>query len=107
MAGSRGGLGGRLRGGLPSWQQKMLSVVAMPGAGRKAHQLNWALRPETLGATLGEGYDPRRIYVGVSDADSLPDRNVDRWIAAQALAGRGAPAHPGRPLPHAHLAAPR
>jgi len=95
----------RFRGGLPSWQQKMLSVVAMPGAGRKAHQLNWALRPETLGATLGEGYDPRRIYVGVSDADSLPDRNVYRWIAAQVLAGRGAPAYQGVTLSLANFAA--
>ncbi len=105
MAASTAELVRRFRGGLPSWQQKMLSVVAMPGAGRKAHQLNWALRPETLGATLGEGYDPRRIYVGVSDADSLPDRNVYRWIAAQVLAGRGAPAYQGVTLSLANFAA--
>ena len=85
----------RFRETLPPWQQKSLSVVAMPGAGRKAHQLNWALRPEALGLTLGEGYDPRRVYVGVSDADSLPDPNVYRWIAAEVLAGRGAPAYQG------------
>src|SRR5437870_857998 len=105
MTASTAELARRFRGGLPSWQQKMLSVVAMPGAGRKAHQLNWALRPETLGATLGEGYDPRRIYVGVSDADSLPDRNVYRWIAAQVLAGRGAPAYQGVTLSLANFAA--
>ena len=105
MAASTAELVRRFRGGLPSWQQKMLSVVAMPGAGRKAHQLNWALRPETLGATLGEGYDPRRIYVGVSDADSLPDRNVYRWIAGQVLAGRGAPAYQGVTLSLANFAA--
>jgi glycosyl transferase family 2 len=95
----------RFRAGLPSWQQKMLSVVAMPGAGRKAHQLNWALRPEALGVTLGEGYDPRRVYVGVSDADSLPDRNVYRWIAAEVLAGRGAPAYQGVTLSLANFPA--
>ncbi|HZF06141.1 MAG TPA: glycosyltransferase [Patescibacteria group bacterium] len=105
MAASTAELVRRFRGGLPSWQQKMLSVVAMPGAGRKAHQLNWALGPETLGATLGEGYDPRRVYVGVSDADSLPDRDVYRWIAAQVLAGRGAPAYQGVTLSLANFAA--
>src|SRR6267378_3792131 len=105
MTASTAELAQRFRAGLPSWQQKMLSVVAMPGAGRKAHQLNWALRPETLGATLGEGYDARRVYVGVSDADSLPDRNVYRWIAAQALAGRAAPAYQGVTLSLANFAA--
>src|SRR6267143_2120019 len=105
MTASTAELAQRFRAGLPSWQQKMLSVVAMPGAGRKAHQLNWELRPETLGVTLGEGYDPRRVYVGVSDADSLPDRNVYRWIAAQALAGRAAPAYQGVTLSLANFAA--
>jgi cellulose synthase/poly-beta-1,6-N-acetylglucosamine synthase-like glycosyltransferase len=95
----------RFRATLPPWQQKRLTVVAMPGPGRKAHQLNWALRPETLGAILGEGYDPRRVYVGVSDADSLPDRNVYRWIAAEVLAGRGAPAYQGVTLSLANFAA--
>jgi hypothetical protein len=95
----------RFRAGLASWQQKMLSVVAMPGGGRKAHQLNWALRPEALGATLGEGYDARRVYVGVSDADSLSDPNVYRWIAAEVLAGRGAPAYQGVTLSLANFAA--
>jgi hypothetical protein len=95
----------RFRDGLPPWQQKMLSVVAMPGVGRKAHQLNWALRAETLRATLGESYDPRQVYVGVSDADSLPDRNVYRWIAAEVLAGRGAPAYQGVTLSLANFGA--
>src|SRR5438874_11318259 len=95
----------RFRDGLPPWQQKTLSVVAMPGAGRKAHQLNWALRPETLGVTLGDTYDPRRVYVGVSDADSLPDGNVYRWIAAEVLAGRGAPAYQGVTLSLANFVA--
>ena len=105
MAASTAELARRFRAGLPSWQQKMLSVVAMPGVGRKAHQLNWALRPETLGVTLGEGYDSRRVYVGVSDADSLPDRNVYRWIAAEVLAGRGAPAYQGVTLSLANFGA--
>ncbi|HEV8471560.1 MAG TPA: glycosyltransferase, partial [Methylomirabilota bacterium] len=85
----------RFRDGLPPWQQKMLSVVTLLGEGRKAHQLNWALRPESLRAVLGESHDPRRVYVGVSDADSLPDRNVYRWIAAKVLAGSGALAYQG------------
>src|SRR5205814_7564305 len=105
MAASTAELARRFRDGLPPWQQKTLSVVAMPGAGRKAHQLNWALRPETLGVTLGDTYDPRRVYVGVSDADSLPDGNVYRWIAAEVLAGRGAPAYQGVTLSLANFAA--
>jgi hypothetical protein len=105
MAASTAELVRRFRDTLPPWQQKMLSVVAMPGEGRKAHQLNWALRPETLRATLGEACDPRRVYVGVSDADSLPDRNAYRWIAAEMLAGRGAPAYQGVTLSLANFAA--
>ena len=86
----------RFRDGLPPWQQKMLTlVVAPPAEGRKAHQLNWALRPETLRAVLGDAQDPAAVYVGVSDADSLPDRNVYRWIAADVLAGRGRNAYQG------------
>src|SRR5438094_10020292 len=105
MTASTAELARRFRDGLPPWQQKTLSVVAMPGAGRKAHQLNWALRPETLGVTLGDTYDPRRVYVGGSDAESLPDRNVYRWIAAEVLAGRGAPAYQGVTLSLANFAA--
>ncbi|HEU4370710.1 MAG TPA: glycosyltransferase family 2 protein [Methylomirabilota bacterium] len=86
----------RHRDTLPPWQQKMLTLVVAPAAeARKAHQLNWALRPETLRAVLGDDSDPARVYVGVSDADSLPDRNVYRWIAADVLAGRGRLAYQG------------
>jgi hypothetical protein len=86
----------RFRDSLPPWQQKMLTVVVAPPAeGRKAHQLNWALRPQTLRAVLGDEQDPAAVYVGVSDADSLPDRNVYRWIAADVLAGRGRAAYQG------------
>jgi hypothetical protein len=86
----------RFRDRLPPWQQKMLTlVVAPPAEGRKAHQLNWALRPQTLRAVLEDADDDARVYVGVSDADSLPDRNVYRWIAAEVLAGRGRLAYQG------------
>jgi hypothetical protein len=86
----------RFRDALPPWQQKMLTLVVAPAAdSRKAHQLNWALRPETLRAVLGEAWDPSGVYVGVSDADSLPDPNIYRWIAADVLAGRGRTAYQG------------
>jgi glycosyl transferase family 2 len=86
----------RFRDRLPPWQQKMLTLVVAPAAeGRKAHQLNWALRPQTLAAVLEDADDPARVYVGVSDADSLPDRNVYRWIAGEVLAGRGRAAYQG------------
>ena len=71
----------RFRAELPPWQQKMLTVLAMPGPGRKAHQLNWALRPEFLRGLLGGDHDAASVYVGVSDADSVPDRHVYAWIA--------------------------
>jgi hypothetical protein len=85
----------RFRAELPPWQQKMLTVLRLPTAGRKAQQLNWALRPDNLRAVLGDDHEAAHVYVGVSDADSLPDRNVYRWIAAQVLVGRGRLAYQG------------
>jgi hypothetical protein len=96
MAATTADLVRRFRDTLPPWQQKMLTLVVAPAApGRKAHQLNWALRPETLRAVLGADDDPARVWVGVSDADSLPDRNTYRWLAADVLAGRGRLAYQG------------
>lgn len=80
---------------LPPYEQKLLHLLAMPGQGRKAHQLNCALREETLRALLGPDYDPGRVFVGVSDADSFPDPRVYRWIAGEELAGRGSLAYQG------------
>ncbi len=85
----------RFRAELPPYQQKRLWLLTMPGPGRKAHQLNWALRPEFLRELLGESFDPARVFVGVSDADSLPDPDVYRGIAQEELAGRGALAYQG------------
>src|SRR5262245_20173451 len=73
----------------------MLSHLVLPGPGRKAHQLNWALRPDALRAVLGVDHDPATVYVGVSDADSVTDRNGYRWIAGEVLAGRGSLAYQG------------
>ena len=96
MAATTAELVRRFRDTLPPWQQKMLTVVVAPAAEeRKAHQLNWALRPETLRALLGGEHDPTRVYVGVSDADSLPDPNTYRWLAGDVLAGRGRLAYQG------------
>jgi cellulose synthase/poly-beta-1,6-N-acetylglucosamine synthase-like glycosyltransferase len=95
----------RLRQELPPYQQKMLSHLAMPGPGRKSHQLNWALRPEHLRAVLGDDFDPRRVWVGVSDADSIPDRNVYRWLAADVMGpGGGSLAYQGVTLSLANFA---
>jgi Glycosyltransferase like family 2 len=95
MPGSTGELVRRLREALPPYQQKRLTHLVMPGAGRKAHQLNWALRPEALRQMLGDDIDPTRVFVGVSDADSLPDPNTYRWIAQQEIRGCGARAYQG------------
>jgi cellulose synthase/poly-beta-1,6-N-acetylglucosamine synthase-like glycosyltransferase len=95
MGVSTGELVRRLRDSLPPYQQKRLSHLVMPGLGRKAHQLNWALRPEALAEILGDGVAPSRVFVGVSDADSLPDPDTYRWIAHRELAGHGALAYQG------------
>jgi cellulose synthase/poly-beta-1,6-N-acetylglucosamine synthase-like glycosyltransferase len=85
----------RFRAELPPYQQKRLLLLNMPGSGRKAHQLNWALRPEFLREVLGDSFDPARVFVGVSDADSLPDPDVYRWVSQDELAGRGVLAYQG------------
>ncbi len=85
----------RFRAELPPYQQKMLSLLVMPGSGRKAQQLNWALRSENLDAVLGVDRDPSRIYVGVSDADSIPDREAYAWIAADVMCAGGSLAYQG------------
>jgi cellulose synthase/poly-beta-1,6-N-acetylglucosamine synthase-like glycosyltransferase len=95
---STGELVRRLRETLPPYQQKRLSHVVMPGPGRKAHQLNWALRPEVLREILTEETDPRRVFVGVSDADSIPDPDTYRWMAQRELGGQGSLAYQGIPL---------
>ena len=94
MGMSTGDVVRRFRDELPPLYQKMLSVVAAPGPGRKAHQLNWALRPEFLKSLLGD-VDPTRVYVGCSDADSIPDRHIFRWLAHDVLEGGGSPAYQG------------
>jgi cellulose synthase/poly-beta-1,6-N-acetylglucosamine synthase-like glycosyltransferase len=98
MGTSTGELVRRYRESLPPYQQKRLSHLAMPGSGAKAEQLNWALRPECLREILGEDYDPAQVFVGVSDADSVPDPDTYRWIAHRELTGPGALAYQGIPL---------
>jgi hypothetical protein len=81
---------------LPPYEAKRLTHLVMPGLGRKAEQLNWALRPEALTAVLEDAaLDPSRVFVAVSDADSIPDPDALRWIAGEELAGRGALAYQG------------
>ncbi|HEV8675566.1 MAG TPA: glycosyltransferase family 2 protein [Methylomirabilota bacterium] len=96
MAESTGGLVRRVLAELPPYEAKRLTHLVMPGAGRKGEQLNWALRPEALAAVLEEhAADPSRVFVAVSDADSVPDPDTYRWIAGEELAGRGAVAYQG------------
>jgi len=104
MGVSTGELVRRLREALPPYQQKRLSHLVMPGPGRKAQQLNWALRPEALREILGDSFDPSRVFVGVSDADSIPDPDTYRWIAACELAGQGSLAYQGITLSLANYA---
>ena len=81
---------------LPPYEAKRLTHLTMPGSGRKAEQLNWALRPEALAAVLEDAtLDPSLVFVAVSDADSVPDPDTLRWIAGEELAGRGALAYQG------------
>ncbi len=92
---STGELIRRFHAELPPYEQKRLWHLTMAGEGRKAHQLNRALRQEVLSEILGDHYDPRHVFVGVSDADSFPDENVYRWIAGEELSGRGSLAYQG------------
>ena len=90
---------------LPAYDAKRLAHLVLPGPGRKAEQLNWALRPEALAQVLeGEATDPARVFVGVFDADSVPDPDTLRWIAGEELAGRGALAYQGVTLSLANWA---
>jgi hypothetical protein len=96
MGESTGALCRRFIAELPPYEAKRLSHLVMPGCGRKAEQLNWALRPEALAQILEEqALDARRVFVGVSDADSVPDPDTLRWIAGEELGGRGALAYQG------------
>jgi len=94
---STGELVRRFRDELPPLYQKMLSVVALPGPGRKAQQLNWALRPYVLKSLVGD-YETSQVYVGCSDADSIPDRNIYRWLANDVLTTGGSLAYQGLTL---------
>jgi hypothetical protein len=96
MGESTGDLVRRLIAELPPYEVKRLTHLVMPGPGRKAEQLNWALRPEALAAVLEDhALEPARVFVAVSDADSVPDPDTYRWIAGEELAGRGAGAYQG------------
>jgi hypothetical protein len=96
MPESTGALCERLIADLPPYDAKRLVHLVMPGPGRKAEQLNWALRPEALGQILeGAAAEPARVFVGVFDADSMPDADTLRWIAGEELGGRGALAYQG------------
>src|SRR5438132_205022 len=65
--------------------------------------LERALRPELLKSILGD-YDPTQVYVGCSDADSIPDRNIYRWLAGDVLATGGSLAYQGLTLSLANFA---
>lgn len=94
----------RLRDTLPRPQQEGLHILTMPGPGRKAHQLNWALRPETLREVLGDDVEQAQVFVGVSDADSRPHPDTFRWIAHRELTGQGMRAYQGVSLSLANYA---
>jgi cellulose synthase/poly-beta-1,6-N-acetylglucosamine synthase-like glycosyltransferase len=96
MADSTGVLCEQFIGDLPPYDAKRLAHLVMPGPGRKAEQLNWALRPEALAQILeAAAAEPSRVFVGVFDADSVPDPDTLRWIAGEELAGRRALAYQG------------
>jgi hypothetical protein len=81
---------------LAPYDAKRMTHLVLAGPGRKAEQLNRALEPDGLAAILeGSEADPRRVFVGVFDADSVPDPDTLRWIAGEELAGRGALAYQG------------
>ncbi len=105
MGVSTGTLCQRFLAELPPYEAKRLTHLVMPGRGRKAEQLNWALRPEILAVVLeDQALQPSRVFVGVSDADSMPDPDALRWIAGEELTGCGALAYQGVTLSLANWA---
>jgi cellulose synthase/poly-beta-1,6-N-acetylglucosamine synthase-like glycosyltransferase len=96
MPESTGTLCQQVLGDLPPYDAKRLVHLVMPGPGRKAEQLNWALRPEVLAQVLeADAADPSQVFVGVFDADSVPDPDTLRWIAGEEVAGRSGLAYQG------------
>ena len=96
MPESTGALCRRFLADLPAYDAKRLTHLVMTGPGRKAEQLNWALRREVLQTVLDvRALDPSRVFVGVFDADSVPDPDTLRWMAGEEMAGRGALAYQG------------
>jgi hypothetical protein len=96
MPASTGTLCQQFLADLPPYDAKRLAHLVLPGPGRKAEQLNWALRPEALAQVLeAAAADPSRVFVGVFDADSVPDPDTLRWIAGEELRWRGALAYQG------------
>ena len=66
MPESTGALCRRFLADLPAYDAKRLTHLVMTGPGRKAEQLNWALRPEVLQTVLDvHALDPSRVFVGV------------------------------------------
>ena len=85
MPESTGALCEQLIADLPPYDAKRLAHLVMPGPGRKAEQLNWALRPEALGQILeADAGEPSRVFVGMSNQSGctfsaqppLSDRNT-------------------------------
>jgi Glycosyl transferase family group 2 len=106
MRESTGAIIRRFLAELPPYEAKHLTHLVMAGPGRKAEQLNWALRPEVLASVLEDaGVESSQVFVAVSDADSVPDPDTYRWIAGEELGGRGALAYQGVTLSLANWAA--
>jgi len=106
MRESTGAIIRRFLAELPPYEAKRLTHLVMPEPGRKAEQLNWALRPEVLASVLEDaGVGAGQVFVGISDADSVPDPDTYRWIAGEELAGHGALAYQGVTLSLANWAA--
>ena len=93
----------RFRDELPPLYQKMLSVVALPGPGPQGApaQLGAAARIPAVAARRARS---RAVYVGCSDADSIPDRNIFRWLADDVLTTGGSLAYQGVTLSLANFA---
>ena len=111
MRSSTGELIRRFRESLPLQDRQRLFHLVMPGQGRKAEQLNWALRPDFLKTlyafpaadTAMRPFDDSRVFVTVSDADSIPDPDVCRWIVSRLRCGTTSVAFQGLPLAFANF----
>jgi len=86
--------------------QVKTNVPAVEAGARPAIVERITIHGKALEGNLeADAAEPSRVFVGVFDADSVPDPDTLRWIAGEELAGRRALAYQGVTLSLANWSA--